>query len=212
MTDDRITLYYMPQTRAFGTRVMLETLGVPYDVHVMNMKTGENRRPDYLALNPLGKVPAIGHRGRLVTEQVAIAIYLGDLFPEAKLAPAADDPDRGVYLRWLVYYAACFEPALMDKALGNNPGPISQSFYGTYDLMLDTLEGALSNGPYILGERMSMADILWGVALNWTMMFGLVPERPAFSQLKERIMALPAVAKVQAEEEKLIAQQEAAAV
>lgn len=194
--NDRITLHYMPQTRAAGTRIILEELGAPYDLHVMNMKAGENREPGYLSINPLGKVPAIEHRGKLVTEQIAIAIYLGDLFPEAGLTPAVDDPDRGPYLRWLVYYAACFEPALMDKFRNVDPGPITQSVYGTYDLMLDTLEGALANGPYILGDRLSLADIQWGVALRWTMMFGLVPERPRFVEYRDRLIARPSFAKV----------------
>jgi glutathione S-transferase len=198
--NDRITLHYMPQTRAAGTRIILEELGAPYDLHVMNMKAGENREAPYLSINPLGKVPAIEHRGKLVTEQIAIAIYLGDLFPQAGLTPALDDPDRGTYLRWLVYYAACFEPALMDKFRNVDPGPITQSVYGTYDLMLDTLEGALSNGPYILGDRMSLADIQWGVALNWTMMFGIVPQRPRFVEYRDRIAARPSFAKVWAED------------
>lgn len=195
-SNDRITLHYMPQTRAAGTRIILEELGAPYDLHVMNMKAGENREPGYLSINPLGKVPAIEHRGKLVTEQIAIAIYLGDLFPEAGLTPAVDDPDRGPYLRWLTYYAACFEPALMDKFRNVDPGPITQSVYGTYDLMLDTLEGALSNGPYILGDRLSLADIQWGVALRWTMMFGIVPERPRFVEYRDRLIARPSFSKV----------------
>lgn len=199
-STDRIKLHYMPQTRAAGTRIILEELGAPYDLHVMNMKAGENREAPYLSINPLGKVPAIEHRGKLVTEQIAIAIYLGDLFPQAGLTPALDDPDRGTYLRWLVYYAACFEPALMDKFRNVDPGPITQSVYGTYDLMLDTLEGALSNGPYILGDRMSLADIQWGVALRWTMMFGLVPERPRFVEYRDRLIARPSFAKVWSED------------
>src|SRR4029450_8573746 len=100
-TSDRITLYYSPQTRATGTRVLLEELGAPYDLHVLNMKAGEQRQTAYLAINPLGKVPAISHREALVTEQVAIFIYLADLFPGAGLPPALDDPGRGPYLRWI---------------------------------------------------------------------------------------------------------------
>ena len=94
-SKDRITLYYSPQTRATGTRVLLEELGAPYDLHVLNMKAGEQRQPAYLAVNPLGKVPVIRHGEALVTEQVAIYIYLADLFPEAGLTPALDDPSRG---------------------------------------------------------------------------------------------------------------------
>ena len=208
---DRITLYYMPQTRAAGTRIILEELGAPYDLKVMNLKTGENRKSDYLAVNPLGKVPAIRHGQTIITEQIAIAIYLGDLFPEAGLTPAIGDPGRGTYLRWLVYYAACFEPALIDKSLEREPSPKSTSVYGDYGLMLDTLEGALSNGPYILGDRMSLADIQWGVALHWTMMFGLVPERPVFKGYVDRIAARSSFQKVWADDQKMAAEQEAAA-
>lgn len=212
MIDDRVTLHYMPQTRALGARIILEVLNAPYDLHVLNGKAGENRRDDYLEVNPLGKVPAIVHRGSVITEQIAIAIYLGDFFKEAGLAPAIDDPDRGTYLRWLVYYAACFEPALLDKASGNDPGPLTRSVYGSYDLMIDTLEGALSKGPYILGDRMSLADIHWGAALHWTLLFGLVPERPVFTDFRDRITALPAFRKVYDEDAKLAEMQKKPAV
>ena len=113
-SKDRITLYYSPQTRATGARILLEELGAPYDLHVLNMKAGEQRQPAYLAINPLGKVPAIRQGEALVTEQVAIFIYLADLFPEAGLTPALDDPDRGPYLRWMTYYGSSFEPAVID--------------------------------------------------------------------------------------------------
>jgi glutathione S-transferase len=209
-TNDRILLYYIPQTRATGTRIILEELGAPYDLKTMNMKAGENRQPDYLAINPLGKVPAIRHGEALLTEQVAIAIYLGDLFPEAGLAPAIGDPARGAYLRWLVYYSACFEPALIDKSMGRAAAPSSQSVYGDYDLMLDTLENALKPGPYILGDRMSVADIQWGVALKWTTMFGLVPERPVFMDYIERITSRPSFARVSEDDAVLAAAHQAA--
>src|SRR5690348_1779266 len=166
-SDDRITLYYSPQTRAGGTRVLLEELGAPYDLHVLNMKAGEQRKPAYLAINPLGKVPAIGHRGQLVTEQVAITIYLADLFPQAGLTPAIDDVRRGPYLRWITYYGSSFEPALIDRAMKREPAPMTQSPYGTYDTMLGALRAQLATGPYLLGERMTAADVLWGTALNW---------------------------------------------
>src|ERR1700712_2287284 len=122
MTDrNRITLYYSPQSRATGTRVLLEELGAPYDLHVMNMKAGENRQPAYLAINPLGKVPAVTHGDALVTEQVAVFLYLADLFPAAGLAPAIGDPLRGPYLRWMAFYGSSFEPALIDRSQKHVP-------------------------------------------------------------------------------------------
>ena len=210
-TDNRITLFYSPQTRAAGIRVILEELGAPYDLSVMNMKVGENREPDFLAINPLGKVPTIRHHGTVITEQVAIAIYLGDLFPETALAPAVDDPQRGTYLRWLVYYAACFEPALMDKFAQHVPPDPKQSVYGDFDTMLDTLEVALADGPWILGERMSVADLLWGIALNWTMMFKLVPERSVFRAFADRVIERASFIKVTADDERLAAEHQAVA-
>src|SRR5579859_88724 len=100
--DDTITLFHAPQTRSAGVFTLLEELGAPYELQVLNMKAGEQRRPGYMTINPLGKVPAIRHRGAVVTEQVAIYLYLADLFPEAGLAPAIGDARRGPYLRWMV--------------------------------------------------------------------------------------------------------------
>jgi len=208
--DDRITLYYSPQTRAGGTRVLLEELGAPYDLHVNNMKAGGRRRPAYQASKPLGKVPAIGHRGQLVTEQVAIYIYLADLFPQAGLTPAIDDVRRGPYLRWISYYGSSFEPALIDRAMKREPAPATQSPYGDYDTMLGALQAQLSKGAYLLGERMTAADVLWGTALNWTMMFGLVPKNDVFTAYTERMIARPAFKKVTVEDAELAAQHAAA--
>ena len=113
----------------------------------------------------MGKVPAILHRGELVTEQVAIFIYLADLFPQAGLAPALDDRLRGPYLRWMAYYGSSFEPAVVDRALKREPGPLNMVPYGDYDTMLKTVTDQLAKGPYLLGERMTAADVLWGTAL-----------------------------------------------
>ena len=105
---DQVELFYAPQTRATGVRVLLEELGAPYILNVLNFKLGENRKPGYLAINPAGKVPAVRHGATVVTEQVAIYVYLADLFPEKGLTPAVDDPLRGPYLRRNVYMASCF--------------------------------------------------------------------------------------------------------
>lgn len=206
MSKSHITLYYAPQTRATGTRIMLEELGAPYDLHLLDIHDERYADAGFREVNPLCKVPTIKAGDTVITEQVAIAIYLGDYFADAGLAPAIDDPDRGTYLRWLVFYAACFEPALMDKSTGHDPGPSSQSVYGSFDEMISTLEQALTPGPYLLGERMTVADILWGVALHWTMMFGLVPENPIFREYVERITSRPAAVKITALDEMLVAE------
>lgn len=209
--EDRITLHYSPQTRATGTRVLLEELGAQYDLHVLNMKAGEQRQPAYRAINPLGKVPAISHRGAIVTEQVAITIYLADLFAQAGLAPGTHDSRRGPYLRWIAYYGSSFEPALVDKAMKREPAPSMQSPYSDYGTMLGTLRAQLEQGPYLLGEQMTAADILWGIALSWTMMFGLVPRDDVFTPYSERITSRPAFQRISAQDAAMAAQHEAAA-
>lgn len=211
MTNQPITLFYSPQTRATGARVLLEELGVPYDLHVLNMRIGEQRQPAYLAINPMGKVPAIRHGETLVTEQAAIYLYLADLFPEKGLAPALDDPDRGAYLRWMVFYGNCFEPAVVDHYLKREPADSNNTPYSSYDDMLDTLEGALKKGPYLLGDRMTAADLLWGVALNWTIMFGIVPDRPVFRAYMERISNREVYQRVGAEDAALAEKHQAIA-
>lgn len=205
-----ITLFHSPQTRSSGTLTLLEELGAPYELHLLNMKAGEQRQAAYLAVNPLGKVPALRHGDALITEQVAIFLYLAELFPDAGLAPAVGDALRGPYLRWMVYYAACFEPALVDRALQREPGPLAMSPYGTFDTMLETIVGQLGKGPYLLGETLSAADILWGTALNWSTMFKLVPESPVLMDYVKRMTTRPSFAKVAAMDASLAAAHEAA--
>ena len=196
--DDTITLYHAPNTRSSIALTLLEEIGAPYTLEVLDMKAGEQRQPAYLAVNPMGKVPAVKHGDALITEQVAIFLYLADLFPEAGLAPPLGDPLRGPYLRWMVFYAACFEPAVGDRAMQHEPGPQSMMAYGDFDTMLNTIAGQLAKGPYMLGARFTAADILWGCGLSWTAMFGLIPERPEFTSYIERFNARPAVARVKA--------------
>jgi glutathione S-transferase len=212
MTRDLpITLFYSPQTRATGARVLLEELKVPYELHVLNMKAGEQRQPAYLAINPLGKVPAVRVGDTLVTEQGAIYLYLADLFPETGLAPALTDPDRGAYLRWLFIYGSCFEPAVVDRFMKREPGSMNETPYASYESLIDMLEDTLKTGPYLLGERFTAADLLWGIALNWTTMFGLVEARPAFKAYMERINSRASIQKVSAEDVAMAAEHEAAA-
>ena len=208
---DRVTLYYSPQTRATGARVLLEELGAPYDLHILNIKAAEQRKAAYLAINPLGKVPAIRHGDALVTGQVAIFIYLADLFPQAGLTPALNDPRRGPYLRWIAYYGSSFEPAVIDHFMKRAPAPITQSPYADYDTMLAALEAQLAKGPYLFGEEITAADILWGIAFNWTMMFGIVPKRDVFVRYAERIAARPAFQRIAKADDELAAQHAAAA-
>ena len=163
-----VTLFHSPQSRSAGALILLEELGADYELHVLDLKKGEQRRADYLAINPMGKVPAIVHDGALVTEQGAVYAYLADLSPEAGITPAIGDPLRGPYLRWLFYYGSSFEPALVDRSLKREPAPASTSPYGDYETMLKTLTDQLAAGQFLLGERFTAADVLWGTALRWT--------------------------------------------
>jgi glutathione S-transferase len=189
-SESGLVFYHSPNTRSAGTFTLLEELGVPYELQVLDMKAGEQRRPAYLAINPMGKVPAIRHDGALVTEQVAIYLYLADLFPEAGLAPAVTDPLRGPYLRWMSYYGS--------KALKRDPAPPSMCPYGDYDTMLATLVDQLRTGPYILGERFTAADVLWGTSLGWITGFKLVPALPEIMAYVDRVTSRPSFAKVKA--------------
>lgn len=190
--DRKLTFYHAPNSRSASVRFLLEELGVPFDLHALNLKKNEQRDPAYLAVNPMGKVPALKHGDTLVTEQPAVLMYLADLFPQAGLAPALDDAQRAAYLRWMIYYGSCFEPAVVDLAMKREPAPPSMCPYGSYDTVLATLSGQLRSGPWMLGERFSAADVLWGSALGWTMMFKLVPELPEFTAYVERVKARPA--------------------
>jgi glutathione S-transferase len=198
--DRHVTLYHSPNTRSTGVLILLEELGADYDLHVLDMKAGEQRRAEYLAVNPMGKVPALRHGDALVTEQVAVFLYLADLYAEAGLAPPIGDPLRGPYLRWMVFYGSCFEPALVDRALKRDPAPSSTSPYGDYETMLAALGGQLAPGPWMLGQRFSAADVLWGTALRWTTMFKLVPESPLFAEYIARVAARPAAVRARAKD------------
>jgi glutathione S-transferase len=209
--DNAVTLYHSPQSRSSCALMFLEELKAPYQLHVLNMKMGEQRGAEYLAVNPLGKVPAIRHQGQVVTEQVAIFIYLADAFPQMGLAPAIDSPLRGPYLRWMVYYAACFEPGLMDRALKREPAPRVSSPYGDFESMLANVTDVIGKSPYLLGDRLSAADLLWGNGLRLGSMFKLLPDNPAITEYVTRITSRPSFAMVAEMDGKLAAEHAKAA-
>lgn len=210
MSSRHVVLYHAPRSRSVGTRQLLEELGADYEVHALDFQSGQQRGADYLAVNPMGKVPALMHEGALVTEQAAVALYLGDLYADAGLTPAIGDPLRGPHLRWMVYYGSCFEPALIDRYMKREPAPPSTCPYGDYDQMLKTLTDQLERGPYLLGERYTVADALWGSALSWTTQFGLVPLLPVIEAYIERTQQRPATLRARALDEALAASLDAA--
>ena len=211
MTDaSKVTLHHAPHTRSQGVQILLEELGAPYDLHVLNLKLEDQRKPAYLAINPLGKVPAIEHAGAVVTEQVAIYIYLADAFPASGLAPAIGEPLRGPYLRWLAFYGSAFEPAVVDRARKVEPGMRGMSLYGEFDTALAVVRDQIAKGPYLFGERFTAADVLWGTALWWQTNFGIVPLSDDIAAYIERVTTRPAAKKVGRQNHELAAAQEAA--
>lgn len=205
----KIDFYHAPNSRSGGTLALLEELGADYELHVLDFKAGEQRQSTYRAINPMSKVPAILHDGVLVTEQPAVFMYLADLYAEAGLAPAVGDPLRGAYLRWLVFYGSCFEPALVDRSLNRDPAPPSTSPYGTWEDVMHTLQKQLAKGPYMLGERFTAVDVLWGGALHWTTLFHLVPETPHIRAYIDRVITRPAMQRATAKDAEFLAQQAA---
>ena len=206
----KVVFYHSPQSRSAGTLFLLEELGADYELRPLDLEKNESRSSEYLSVNPMGKVPAIVHDGALVTEQGAVYTYLADLYPEAGLTPAIGDPLRGPYLRWMFFYNASFEPALVDKSLKRDPAPPATSPYGDYDTMMKTLIDQLGDGPYLLGERFTAVDVLWGTALRWTTMFKLVPETPVVTAYIARVTSRPAFARAAKIDADLVAAQNAA--
>ncbi|MFC3653050.1 glutathione S-transferase family protein [Dyella humi] len=207
--NQKIVFYHAPNSRSGGAFALLEELSADYELRLINLKAGESRRPEYRSINPMGKVPAIQHGDVLITEQPAVFMYLADLYAEAGLAPAVDDPLRGPYLRWLVFYGSCFEPALVDRSLQRDPAPPSTSPYGTWDDVLGALQLQLTKGPYMLGERFTAVDVLWGGALHWATLFKLVPETPQIRAYVDRVITRPAMQRVAAMDTEFLAQQAA---
>lgn len=208
MTSNRqLTFFHSPNTRSSGTLILLKELNAEFELRVLNMKANEQRGSEYLAINPMGKVPAIKHGDELITEQVAIFLYLTDLYPETNLAPATGAPLRGSYLRWMVFYASCFEPAIVDRAHNREPVPPISSPYSDFDTILNTLTDRLSKGDYFLGNKFTALDILWGTALTWVTMFELIPLLPVIKTYTDRINARPSMSWVRKKDAELAATQ-----
>jgi len=192
---DEIVLYTNPMSRGRVARWMLEETGAPYRVEILDYGT-TMKAPEYLAINPMGKVPAIRHNGKVVTENAAICAYLADAFPAAGLAPKTSE--RADYYRWLFFAAGPLEYAVTNNAFGMKPPPDREGAvgYGNYKKALDTLEYAVTRMPFIAGDRFTAADLYVGSHLGFGMQFGSIEKRPAFetyyAKLKDRPAALRA--------------------
>ncbi len=190
--SDELVFYTSPMSRGRIVRWMLEEIGQPYRTEIVDMKT---RNADLLAINPIGKVPAITHRGVVVTETAAICAYLADAFPDAGLAPPPADPARGAYYRWLFFAAGPIEAGVTDKSLGVVVPPDRQGMvgYGSFAKLMDGLEQAVSSGDYLAGGRFSAADIYVGSQIGFGLQFGSIEQRPAFERYYARLADRPAL-------------------
>lgn len=200
---EEIVFYTNPQSRGAMTHWMLEEVGCPYRT-VVKAFGPAMKSPDYLAINPMGKVPAIKHGDTVVTETGAILSYLADAFPEAKLAPPTGQ--RGAYYRWLFFVAGCGEPAMGNKAAGWDPSTpdLQGRFgYGTYKLTMDTLEKAVDGRRYIAADHFTAADLYVASLLNFGMMFNIIEKRPAFEAYVKPHLARPANNRAQAKAQQL---------
>ena len=200
----KLTLYHAAPSRSSITRWMLEEIGEPYDIHLLSLTKGENRAPDYLAVNPMGKVPALKHGDVVITEAAAICAYLADEFPRAKLNVPVGDPRRGSYLKWLFFGPGCFEPAVIDRAAPRKEPPRRAMLgYGDFDTTMNVVAKAVEQGPWILGGQFTAADVVIGANIRWGMMFKLVPERATFLDYAARIAARPAAQRAEAKDKAL---------
>jgi glutathione S-transferase len=191
--SDELVFYTNPMSRGRIVRWMLEEVEQPYRTVTLDYGT-TMKAPEYLAINPMGKVPAITHRGVVVTEAAAICAYLADAFPGAGLAPPPGDPLRGPYYRWLFFAAGPVEQAVTARSMNLLAPPELRGRvgYGTYEETIDALESALRPGPYILGERFSAADVYVGSSLGWGLMSKGIEPRPLFQEYVGRLFARPA--------------------
>jgi glutathione S-transferase len=199
-----LTFYTNPMSRGRIVRWMLEEVGAPYETVVLDYASSM-KAADYLAINPMGKVPAIVHDGQVVTEGAAICAYLAEAFPEAGLAPTA--AERAPYYRWLFYAAGPVEAAVTNKSLGVVPTEDQQRMvgYGSFDTMLDTLEAAVSAHPFIAGDRFTAADVYVGSQVMWGQMFGSMPKRDAFVDYGARLAEREAYKRAAAIDDALMA-------
>jgi glutathione S-transferase len=191
--NDVLILYHNPMSRARIAHWMLEEVGANYSVRLLSFEKGEHKRPEFLAINPMGKLPALTHGSTVITETGAICAYLADVFPHSQLAPHPADRARGSYLRWMFFAAGCVEPAIVDRMM-TRPEVERRSAlgYGSYDDVFRTLRGALDGRPFLLGDRFTAADLFLASQLGWGSMVGAVAADPWLTEYVARCTARPA--------------------
>lgn len=203
---DNLTLYHASPSRSSIVLWMLEELGQPYDIKLLRLSEGDNMKPDYLAINPMGKVPALKHGDTVITEGAAICTYLADEFPDAKLNIPIGTSQRGLYLKWLFFGPSCIEPAVIDRAAPRKEAARRGMLgYGDFDTVMNMVAQALEQGPWLMGEQFTAADVIIGANLRFGMMFKMIPERKEFTDYAARIAARPAAKRAEAKDKGLAA-------
>jgi glutathione S-transferase len=208
---DEVIFYHWPQSRGRMVHWMLEEAGAPYRVELVCLEKGEHKKPGFLSVNPMGKLPAIVHRGTVITETGAIITYLADEFPAAGLAPPIGSPSRGAFLRWMFFGAGCIDSAFIDRMLAR-PAPERTGAigYGRYEDFIDTLERVISVSPYLLGDKFTAADLYIGSQIGFGLMTKSLEPRPSFLAYAERVTSRPASRRALEQGEALMAQAKAA--
>jgi glutathione S-transferase len=199
-----VTLYFAPRSRALTALWLLEELGVPYTREDFSLASGRHKRPDFLALNPLGKVPTVVDDGVAVSELGAIAIFLADKHRATALSPALDHPDRAAFLRWCFFASAIMEPAFGERFFKWTVPPSSVA-WGSFDGMLSALTAGLTPGPFLLGETFSAADVLVGAMTRFGQQFGILPKEGPTADYVARLTARPAFVRALATEAEVLA-------
>lgn len=202
--SDGLVFYTNPMSRGRVVRWMLEEVGAPYRTEALEYGT-TMKAPEYLAINPMGKVPAIVHRNQVVTEAAAICAYLADAFPDAGLAPPAGQ--RASYYRWLFFFAGAVEAAVANRNLGVVVPPDRERMvgYGSYAAVMSAAEKAVAGTEYIAGDRFTAADVYCGAHVGWGLQFGSFEKRPAFEKYWTRLAERPACKRAAALDDALAA-------
>lgn len=207
--QDELVFYTNPMSRGRIARWMLEEIGQPYRTEFIEFGP-PMKSPEYLAINPMGKVPALRHGDAIITETGAICAYLADAFPEAGMAPPHGSRARGPYYRWLFFGAGPLDSAIVNKSLGFEPPAERRGMvgYGSLQFVLDALEKAVSASEYLAGDKFSAADLYLGAQIGWGMMFGTLERRPAFEAYWNRIKDRPAAIRAREIDDALLPKKE----
>jgi len=203
MSKQQLRLYYHPFSRAVNVLWMLEELGQPYELEYIDLQSGAQHTSTFLALNPMGKVPVLADGDTIVTESAAIGLYLADRYGLGGLAPRFDDPARGTYLRWSLFAPSVIETGAYAKA-AKWEYRAPQAGWGEYESMLATTESAIGEGPWLLGERFTMADVIFGGTVRSLLRFEMIEARPALTAYAARLSERPAAQATQAKNAAMI--------